>query len=177
METLKEMSQNGILKRIPLVTFIGKSDSGKTTLLEKLVRELSQRGYRLATVKHHSHTGFDIDKPGKDSWRFAQAGSRQVVIASPDKFATYRQLEQELTLDQVAAEIKDVDLILVEGYKKSNRPSIEVVRAANSQELISSPEQLIAVASDRILEVRVPQFRLDDIEGIADFIVRKFLAN
>lgn len=177
METLKETSQKHIPKSIPLVTFIGKSNSGKTTLLEKLVRELSQRGYRLATVKHHSHSGFDIDKPGKDSWRFAQAGSRQVVIASPDKFATYRQLEQELSLDQIASEIKDVDLILVEGYKNSNKPSIEVLRAANSHQLISSPENLIAVASDLVLEVGVPQFRLDDIQGIAGFIIRRFLDN
>jgi molybdopterin-guanine dinucleotide biosynthesis protein B len=74
---------------IPLVTIIGRSGSGKTTLLEKLIRELSGRGYRIATVKYHSHAGFEIDAEGKDSWRFAQAGSQQVVTAAPDKFATY----------------------------------------------------------------------------------------
>ena len=74
---------------IPLVTIIGKSGCGKTTLMEKLVVELKSRNYKLATIKHHSHRGFDIDKPGKDSWRFAQAGSDHVVIASPDKIASY----------------------------------------------------------------------------------------
>ena len=87
---------------IPVVTFIGKSGSGKTTLLEKLVTELKNRGYMLATVKHHSHRGFEIDEPGKDSWRFAQAGSDQVVIASPDKIASYRKIERELSLDEIA---------------------------------------------------------------------------
>lgn len=160
---------------IPLVTVIGKSGSGKTTLLEKLVRELSGRGYRLATVKHHSHAGFDIDVPGKDSWRFAQAGSVQVAIASPDKFATYRKLERELTLDEIATEIQDVDMILVEGYKNSNKPSLEVLRSENNMQLIGSQEQRIALVSDLDLKLGVPYFRLNDIEGIADFLVERFL--
>jgi molybdopterin-guanine dinucleotide biosynthesis adapter protein len=160
---------------IPLLTVIGKSKSGKTTLLERLIRELSQRGYRLASVKHHSHPGFEIDTPGKDSWRFAQAGSRQVVVAAPDRFATYRTLDRELNLDEIAAEIRGVDLILVEGYKRANKPSIEVVRAANSHELIGSPEQRIALVSDLDLEAGVPRFDLDDVQGIARFIEERFL--
>ncbi|MCU0485413.1 MAG: molybdopterin-guanine dinucleotide biosynthesis protein B [Anaerolineales bacterium] len=162
-------------KSIPLLTVIGKSGCGKTTLIEKLVREISSRGYRLATVKHHSHAGFEVDTPGKDSWRFAQAGSQQVVIAAPDKFATYRKLERELSLDEIAAEIHDVDLILVEGYKRSNKPSLEVVRAANSLELIGSVGQRIALVTDADLECGVPRFDLDDIPGIVEFIVERFL--
>ena len=161
---------------IPLLTVIGKSGCGKTTLIEKLVRELSSRGYRLATVKHHSHAGFEVDTPGKDSWRFAQAGSQQVVIAAPDKFATYRRLERELSLDEIAAEIHHVDLILVEGYKRSNKPSLEVVRAANSLELIGSSEQRIVLVTDAGLEVGVPRFDLDDIPGIVAFIQERFLS-
>lgn len=160
---------------IPLVTIIGKSGSGKTTLLEKLVCELSGRGYRLATVKHHSHAGFEIDTPGKDSWRFAQAGAWQVVIAAPDKFATYRSLRRELSLDEIAQEIHGVDLILAEGYKRSEKPSIEVARVANGLELISSTQQRIALACDLFLEAGVPWFHLDDVQGIADFIVERFL--
>lgn len=160
---------------IPLVTIIGKSGSGKTTLIERLIVELSSRGYHLATVKHHSHSGFDIDFPGKDSWRFAQAGSCHVVIAAPDKIAAYRNLDQELTLDEIATEIKDVDLILVEGYKNSEKPSIEVLRASNSHVLIGSKEQRIALASDLRLEVGVPRFHLDDIQGIASFLEERFL--
>lgn len=160
---------------LPLITIIGKSGAGKTTLLEKLVRELSARGYRLATVKHHSHAGFEIDTPGKDSWRFAQAGARQVVIAAPDKFATYRKLARELSLDEIAQEMREVDLILAEGYKRAEKPSIEVLRAANNRELIGSAQQRIALASDLPLEAGVPWFHLDDVQGIADFIVERFL--
>lgn len=160
---------------IPLLTIIGKSGCGKTTLIEKLIRELGGEGYRLATVKHHSHAGFEIDKPGKDTWRFAQAGSHQVVIASPDKFATYRVLERELSLDEIALEVRGVDLILVEGYKRANKPSIEVLRAENGRELIGSPGQHIALASDLPLEIGVPCFHLDDAAGIAAFIEESIL--
>lgn len=160
---------------IPLITVIGKSGAGKTTLLEKLVVELKRRGYKLATVKHHSHRGFDIDQPGKDSWRFAQAGSDYVVIASPDKIASYRKINREPSLDEIAATISDVDLILVEGYKQAEKPSLEVLRAENSRELIGSREQRFAVAADFPLDLRVPQFSPDDIQGIADLIEGRFL--
>ena len=160
---------------IPLITIIGRSGCGKTTLLEKLVTELKKRGYKLATVKHHSHRGFEIDQPGKDSWRFAQAGSDHVIIASPDKIASYRKLEHELTLDEITAGVSDVDLILVEGYKQAEKPSLEVVRAANSRELIGSREQRFAVAADFPLDLGVPQFGLDDVQAIADLIETRFL--
>jgi molybdopterin-guanine dinucleotide biosynthesis protein B len=160
---------------IPLITVIGKSGCGKTTLLEKLIAELKHRGYRLATVKHHSHRGFEIDQPGKDSWRFARAGSDHVVIASPDKIASYRKIERELGLDEIAATISNVDLILVEGYKQAEKPSLEVLRADNSRELIGSPEQRFAVAADFPLDLPVPQYSLDDVQGIADLIEGRFL--
>lgn len=160
---------------IPIITVIGKSGCGKTTLLEKVVAELKRRGYLLATVKHHSHRGFEIDTPGKDSWRFARAGSDHVVIASPDKIAAYRKIERELSLDEIAATISDVDLILVEGYKQAEKPSLEVLRAENSRDLIGSREQRFAVAADFPLDLGVPRFELDDVQGIADLIERRFL--
>src|SRR3990172_439969 len=160
---------------IPLVTVIGKSGCGKTTWLEKLVAELKRRGYRLATVKHHSHRGFDIDQPGKDSWRFAQAGSDHVVIASPDKIASYRKIERELSLNEIAAGISDVDLILVEGYKQAEKPALEVLRAESSRQLIGSREQRFAVAADFPLDLGVPHFGLDDVREIADLIEARFL--
>jgi molybdopterin-guanine dinucleotide biosynthesis protein B len=163
------------IMNIPLITIIGKSGCGKTTLIEKLVVELKSYGYRLATVKHHSHRGFDIDQPGKDSWRFAQAGSDHVVIASPDKIASYRKIEHELSLDEIAANILDVDLILVEGYRQAEKPSLEVVRAANSREIVGTAVQRFAVAADFPLDLGVPQFELDDVGAIAGFIEHRFL--
>jgi formylmethanofuran dehydrogenase subunit E len=160
---------------IPIVSFIGRSGAGKTTLMEKLVRELIGRGYNLATIKHHSHAGFEIDVPGKDSWRFARAGSQHVIIAAPDKIASYRLLDHSLELDEIVDEIAGVDLILVEGYKQANKPAIEVVREANSTELICTSRQRIAIAADFPLELGVPQFKLDDVVEIADLIEQRFL--
>lgn len=160
---------------IPVITVTGTSKSGKTTLLEKLIPELSERGYDVGTVKHHSHAGFDIDKPGKDSWRHAQAGSRHVVIAAPDKIASYRLLDRELDLDEIVQGIDDVDIIITEGYLKSGKPTLEVIRAENSTTPICPPEQCFAVATDITLDIGVPQFALDDVAGMADLIETLFL--
>lgn len=160
---------------IPIISIIGKSGSGKTTLLEKLIAELKRRRFRVATIKHHSHAGFDIDKPGKDSWRHAQAGSDHVIVAAPDKIASYRLLERELTLDEIAAEVKDADIILTEGYKQAGKPTLEIVRAANSTEILSDQDQRFALAADIPLDLGVPRYDLDDAAGIANLIEKKFL--
>jgi len=161
--------------KIPVVTVIGKSGSGKTTLMEKIIPELKSRGYRIGTLKHHSHAGFDIDKPGKDSWRHRQAGSEQVIIAAPDQIASYRSLERELDFPEILKEFLDVDLILVEGYKSAQMPSIEVVREENGLELISTPEQRIGIAADVPLEAEVPVLDLEDASSLVDLIVEKIL--
>jgi molybdopterin-guanine dinucleotide biosynthesis protein B len=155
---------------IPIITVIAKSGSGKTTFLEKLIHTLTERGYRLATVKHHSHSGFEVDQPGKDSWRHAKAGSRHVIIAAPDKIASYRLLDHELTLDEVVREVSGVDLILVEGYKQANKPTIEIVRREVGIDLIGDPSQTLAIVTDTPLQVPIPQFDLDDAAGVADLI-------
>ena len=155
---------------IPIITVIAKSGSGKTTFLEKLIGTLTGRGYRLATVKHHSHSGFEVDQPGKDSWRHAQAGSRHVIIAAPDKIASYRLLDHELTLDEVVREVTGVDLILVEGYKQANKPTIEIVRSEVGIDLIGDPSQTLAIVTDTPFQVPIPQFDLDDTPGVADLI-------
>ncbi len=163
---------NALPKQVPILSVVGKSNSGKTTLLVKLIPELKRRGLRVATIKHHSRPGFEIDRQGKDTWRFAEAGSDHVVLAAPDKIASIRRLDREMSLDEIADGIKDVDLILTEGYIRSEKPAVEVVRAERSQDLISNPEQLIAVITDSRLEVDCPQFDLDDASSIADFIER-----
>jgi molybdopterin-guanine dinucleotide biosynthesis adapter protein len=158
------------MTNIPILTVIGRSGSGKTTFLEKLIRELTRRGYRLGTVKHHSHSGFEIDHPGKDSWRFARAGSHHVIVAAPDKIASYRLLDHELTLDEVVADVVDVDLILVEGYRGSGRDCIEIIRREVSTDLIGDLHKTIAILTDTPLEVHVPQFGLEDVVEVADLV-------
>lgn len=170
------MNQRGIGEdmTIPVVTIIGKSGSGKTTLMEKLIFELKGRRYKIGTLKHHSHSGFDIDKPGKDSWRHARAGSDHVMIAAPDKIASYRKLQRELEFEEILKEFKDLDLVLVEGYKNANQPPIEVVRLENGIQLICEPKQRIAVVSDVDLGRDVPVIGLDEISALADLLEKTF---
>lgn len=160
---------------VPVLCIIGASGSGKTTLLERLIPEFKAKGYRIATVKHHSHAGFDIDVPGKDSWRHAKAGSDHVVIAAPDKIASYRLVEKEPSLDEIINDIKGVDLILVEGYRRAGKPSIEIVRGDLGIQLSLESGQLIAIASDVSLRAVVPVFDLNDAKGMANLVVSHFL--
>ncbi len=164
---------------IPVLSVVGKSDSGKTTLIEKLLKELKARGYRVATIKHDVH-GFDLDQPGKDTWRHAQAGAGTVVISSPQKIAMIKRVEQELSLDQVIQYITDVDLIITEGYKRADKPKLEVFQSSRYQELLTTTDEgLFAVASDvPLIGVRdpgVPVFDWNDAAGICDLIQERFL--
>ncbi len=161
--------------RIPVVSFVGKSGSGKTTLVEKVVRELVGRGYRVATCKHHVHE-IDIDVPGKDSWRHAHAGAEVAMISSPAQFAVVRKVPRERTLDEIAAEAVDVDILVTEGFKRAGSVRIEVSRDERSTELISSADELFALVTDGERDVGgVPVFGLDDATAIADLIERTFL--
>jgi molybdopterin-guanine dinucleotide biosynthesis protein B len=159
---------------VPIISVVGKSNTGKTTLLEKLIAELKRRGYRVATVKHDTH-GFDIDRPGKDSWRHAQAGSDSVVISSPHRLALIKRLDEEMPLDQIAELVSDVDIVFTEGYKRGDKPKIEVSRRERSSELLCTEEELVAIATDQPFAVNVPQFDLDDAVGIVDLVEEKFL--
>ncbi len=161
------------MSTIPVVVLVGTSGTGKTTFLEKLIKELKRRNISVGTVKHHDHD-FDIDKPGKDTWRHAQAGADAVVLASPAKVALIRKVEEELTLDQVTELIVNVDIILVEGYKRSDKPKIEIHRRAHSADLLSAPEELLALVSDADWQIGVPLFDLEDAPGVAEMLVEKF---
>jgi molybdopterin-guanine dinucleotide biosynthesis protein MobB len=160
---------------IPVITIIGRSGCGKTTLIEKLIPELKKMGYRVGTVKHHSHPGFEVDQPGKDSWRHARAGSDYIMIIAPDKIASYRKVESELSLDEALSQVAGVDLILVEGYKSAGKPSIEIIRGVSNHEHVGKPEQLVAFASDTRLDLGLPVLDLNDPTGIAEFISARFL--
>ena len=158
---------------IPVVSVVGTSDCGKTTLLEKLLREAKQRGWRVATVKHDVH-GFDMDKPGKDTWRHAQAGADMVVISSPARIAVLEKVDGDQALEDVLARIRGVDLIFTEGYKRGNKPKIEVYRSVLGRELLCEPAELLAIASDVQFANGVPCYGLDDAVGLCDLLAEKF---
>jgi len=161
---------------IPIISIVGKSDSGKTTLIEKLVPELTRRGYRVATVKHDIH-GFEVDREGKDSWRHKQAGAHTVVISSPNKVALIRDVEKDFTLDEIREKlIQDVDLILSEGYKKDIQPKIEVFRKEKHKKLLcTKKDNLVAIVSNQKFNVGVPCFHLEDMKGLSNFIEKEFI--
>jgi molybdopterin-guanine dinucleotide biosynthesis protein B len=141
-----------------------------------LLPELTRRGYRIATVKHDVH-GFEVDREGKDSWRHKQAGAYSVVIASPDKVAMIRNVEKDLTLNEIRDKfIQDVDLLLSEGYKKDVQPKIEIFRKEKHKKLLcTKKDRLVAIVSNKSFDIGVPCFDLDDMKGLADFIEKNFL--
>ena len=135
---------------------MGYQNSGKTTLVEKVISRLSQRGVRVGSVKHHGHKGFEIDQPGKDSWRHAQAGSRHVGLISPDAYAEYARTKDEVPITDMLSRYTDVDAVIVEGYKAAGLPSIVVARSGidrlrgrDSFELID--ENTLAVACNDVV--------------------------
>ncbi len=163
-------------KRPPIVCVVGTSDSGKTTLLEKIIPELKTRGYRVAVVKHDVH-GFDMDKEGKDSWRLKRAGADAIVVSSPTKIALIEDVDHDLTLDELRERLRlEVDIILTEGYKRESYPKIEVFRQAHGRGLLcSDEEELIAIASDSPIEVGNARWlHIDDAKAIADFLEERF---
>jgi molybdopterin-guanine dinucleotide biosynthesis protein MobB len=153
----------------PILSFIGKSESGKTTLLGDVIAHLKQRGLKIAVIKHAQK--FELDKQGKDSWQLSRMGADTVVVSSPEELAVMKKTEHSLTLQEIARLIdSDVDLILTEGFKKSSAMKIEVHRKEQGAGLLVPPEQLLAVVTDEPLNVKVPQFNRDDTKGLANLI-------
>ncbi|MBU0988239.1 MAG: molybdopterin-guanine dinucleotide biosynthesis protein B [Proteobacteria bacterium] len=158
----------------PIISIVGKSQSGKTTLIEKLIPELKKRGYKIGTVKHAFHD-FDMDKEGKDSWRHKAAGADTVIVASPGKIAMIKDEIFE-TLDAFEKYFDDMDLVITEGFKRQNWPKIEVFRAArDDQPLCRDNQELIALVTDTDIDLNVPRLGLEDIEALADLIEQKYL--
>jgi molybdopterin-guanine dinucleotide biosynthesis protein MobB len=166
----------------PVVSIVAKSGTGKTTLLEKLIRELKSRGYKVGAVKHDAHS-FSIDHEGKDSWRLTEAGADTMLITSPEKVAMVKQTPQgqEPPLTETIANFcDDLDILLTEGFKRSSMPKIEVHRRERSEKLLCRDEEydptLFAVASDSPLTLDVPVYDINDAAGLCDLIVERFLS-
>ncbi|AFV10397.1 molybdopterin-guanine dinucleotide biosynthesis protein B [Thermacetogenium phaeum DSM 12270] len=159
----------------PVISIVGKSGAGKTTLLEKVIKRLKEDGIRVAAIKHDAHR-FDMDKPGKDTWRMAQAGADVVVISSSEKMAMIEKVSKEKSLDEIVAMLPGVDIVLTEGYKSGDKPKIEVYRSEVHKERLCSPDELLAIVSDVVWDdLDVPQYQLDDIDGVVNEI-RRYIA-
>ena len=169
----------------PAVAFVARSGTGKTTLVEAVIREMRARGYRIGALKHEAHR-FEIDRPGKDSARFTEAGAEIMVLVSDDTVAMVQKPAQPPKLDKLLQLwFNEMDLVLVEGYKTSDLPRIEVHRAALGKPLICRGEKndprLLAVASDSPValpaELDVPVLDLGVPASVADFLVKSQLKN
>ncbi len=160
----------------PVFGVVGWKNSGKTTLMSRLIRELSHRGYAVSVIKH-AHVNFDVDHPGRDSFKMREAGACQVILSSPRRFALMRELGDapEMTLENLLQSAGSCDVILVEGYKVANYPKIEIRRdGARSREPLSKEfPGVVAIASDRPHDESeaLPTFQVDDIRAISEFVI------
>jgi molybdopterin-guanine dinucleotide biosynthesis protein B len=161
-----------------VVSFVAaRSNSGKTTLIEKIVKIMKARGLRVAVVKHAS-AGFDLDKPGKDSWRFQQAGADTVVLAGPDAMAIMKKIDHEPSPEDLERAAGDADIVIHEGFKTVAKNKIEVFRSGFSGDrpLCVEDRSYLALVSDRPFPVSIPSFDLNDSEGVAAFLEKNILA-
>ena len=159
----------------PIISVCGRSKVGKTTFLGKLIAELVSRGYRIGVIKHSVHA-FALSESGRDTWKHVQAGAQAVAFASHTELALTRRLDRELDIDEIAATLGDVDLILTEGYKRAHKPKIEISRSERGTTLVCRENETIAVVSDHPIDLDVPRFDLDDAPGVATFLEKRYLS-
>jgi molybdopterin-guanine dinucleotide biosynthesis adapter protein len=159
---------------VPILSFVGRSNSGKTTLIERVIPELVRAGYKVATVKHAGH-GFDLDTEGKDSWRHKQAGASSVMVLSKGSMAMFADVSDQMKVEEVRDRFLDhtYDLIIAEGWKHEHYPKIVIIREQIGEIHIST-EGLLAVVSDKPIDLHVPLFDLDDVIGVAALIMKHF---
>ena len=155
-----------------VIGLAGWSGAGKTTLLSRLMPRLIDEGARVSVIKY-THHGFDIDKPGKDSWVHREAGATQVLISSTRRWALLNELrdDPEPSLFELLAKMAPVDYVLIEGFKSEGHRKIEIYRAENAKPLIfPNDPNIIAIATDTQVKSELPMFDLDDIPAIANFV-------
>jgi molybdenum cofactor biosynthesis protein MoaC/molybdopterin-guanine dinucleotide biosynthesis protein MobB len=171
----KAGGRSGHFRRLPpAVSFVGRSGAGKTTLIERLLPLISARGYRVATIKHDAHD-FEIDHPGKDSWRHAQAGARSVALASARKLALVRHLERELAPEELRELVAEgADLVLVEGYRQAPWPKVEVYRPEVGEPVAAGDPRLLAIVGETRppgVPPEVPLFRPEKTEELMVYLL------
>ena len=157
-----------------VVSFVAAtSKSGKTTLIEKVVKIMKARGMRVAVVKHAS-TGFELDKRGKDSWQFQQAGADTVILVGPEAMMLMKRIDHEPSPGELEQLMMDADIVIYEGFKKSAQNRIEVFRegVSGDRPLCMNEPAYIALVSDRQYDVSIPQFDINDAEGVATFLLK-----
>lgn len=158
----------------PVFGFAGYSGSGKTTLIEQLIPRFVASGLSVSLIKH-AHHSFDIDKPGKDSWRHREAGAGEVLISSGERWVLMHELrgEAEPKFEQQLQALSPCDLVLVEGYKRANIPKLEVHRSSIGKPLLwPSDSNIVGIATDQVLASSLPQVDINDPAAVAGFILR-----
>ena len=166
-------------KTVVLSIIATKSNTGKTTLIEKLIKALKLRNYSVGVLKHDAHK-FNIDKEGKDSFKFSMAGADNVIISSSEKLAMIKKVEKEVPIDKILLLFKGINIVLIEGYKDNNFPKIEVHRKDVDSNLFCTNRnfefsQIIALATDEDVVVNIPLLNLNDVNSICDFIESRLL--
>ncbi len=151
----------------------GYSGSGKTTLLEKLIPQFTARGLKVSVIKH-AHHGFDIDRPGKDSYRHREAGASEVLLSCNDRWALMHEQrdDSDVTLEDLLDRLSPCDLVLIEGFKQEPVPKLEVYRPENGKPpLFPERDDIVAVATDAPIATQLPKLPLDDMSAIAEFVM------
>jgi molybdopterin-guanine dinucleotide biosynthesis adapter protein len=160
---------------IPVISIVGRSNTGKTTLIENLIPEFTRRGYRVATIKH-SPGGFEIDRAVKDSWRHRKAGAYKTILISSTELALMEVFEHEYSVEElIDLYIKDADIVLLEGHKENPYPKIQVLRKDLEPLPLNGREALlIASVGDERMDADVPHFRADEVQRLTDLIEERY---
>jgi molybdopterin-guanine dinucleotide biosynthesis protein B len=161
-----------------VIGLAGWSGAGKTTLLTRVIPQLQKQGLRVSVIKH-AHHAFDVDVPGKDSWKHREAGAAEVLVSSSQRWALMHELRgaTEPRLPELLAKMSQVDLVVVEGFKREPHRKIEVYRAANEKPLLFPDDPgIVGIATDTVVETALPTAHLDDIEAVAAMMLKSAIS-
>lgn len=169
----KKREEKSKMRKIPILCIVGVSGSGKTSFIERLIPELKRKGLKIAVIKHDFHDRFEMDKPGKDSWRIKKAGADISIISSPKRIALQMVVDHDHDPVEILEYIpKDINLVLAEGYKSSLHPKIEIVKKGN-EPICKDDPNLLALIGDEEKKSKLTQFKKSQIKEVTEFIIKK----